>query len=83
MDNKDIKILISITGIDIFSAMLISTEIVNVKRFSTPWKLGVMQGWLLLYQRIIRKNKNRKNNKTRLTMVKMDTCSMCTYCNKI
>ena len=38
-DNKDIKILLSITGIDIFSAMLISTEIVDVRRFSTPWKL--------------------------------------------
>jgi transposase len=36
-DNKDIKILLSITGIDVFSAMLISAEIVDVKRFSTPW----------------------------------------------
>ena len=39
LDNKDVKILLSITGIDIFSAMLISTEIVDVRRFSTPWKL--------------------------------------------
>jgi transposase len=38
-DSQDIKILISITGIDIFSAMLISTEIVDITRFSTPWKL--------------------------------------------
>lgn len=38
-DNKDVKILLSITGIDVFSAMLISAEIVDVKRFSTPWKL--------------------------------------------
>jgi transposase len=37
--SKDIKILLSITGIDIFSAMLVSTEIVDVKRFVTPWKL--------------------------------------------
>ena len=37
-DDKDLKIL-SITGIDIFSAMLISTEIVDVRRFFTPWKL--------------------------------------------
>lgn len=36
---KDVKVLLSITGIDIFSAMLISSEIVDVKRFSTPWKL--------------------------------------------
>ena len=39
LDNKDVKILLSITGIDVFSAMLISTEIVDVRRFSTPWKL--------------------------------------------
>ena len=38
-DNKDVKILLSMTGIDIFSAMLISTEIVDIHRFSTPWKL--------------------------------------------
>lgn len=38
-DCQDIKILLSITGIDIFSAMLISTEIVDITRFSTPWKL--------------------------------------------
>ncbi len=37
-DSQDVKIL-SITGIDIFSAMLISTEIVDIKRFATPWKL--------------------------------------------
>ena len=37
--NKDVKILLSITGIDVFSAMLISAEIVDAKRFSTPWKL--------------------------------------------
>jgi transposase len=39
LDNKDVKILLSITEIDIFSAILISTEIVDVRRFSTPWKL--------------------------------------------
>jgi len=38
-DNQDVKILLSMTGIDIFSAMLISTEIVDIKRFATPWKL--------------------------------------------
>ena len=39
-DNKDARILLSITGIDVFSAaMLIPTEIVDVRRFSTPWKL--------------------------------------------
>lgn len=43
-DNKDVKILLSITGIDVFSAMLISTEIVDVRRFSTPWKLVSYSG---------------------------------------
>jgi transposase len=38
-NDKDVKILLSITGIDIFSAMLVSSEIVDVGRFSTPWKL--------------------------------------------
>lgn len=38
-EDNDIKILLSVTGIDIFSAMLISTEIVDVRRFFTPWKL--------------------------------------------
>ena len=38
-DSQDVKILLSMTGIDIFSAMLISTEIVDITRFSTPWKL--------------------------------------------
>lgn len=38
-DSSDVKILLSITGIDIFAAMLISSEIVDVRRFSTPWKL--------------------------------------------
>ncbi len=38
-DSQDVKILVSMTGIDIFSAMLISTEIVDITRFSTPWKL--------------------------------------------
>jgi transposase len=37
-DNDDVKILLSMTGIDVFSAMLIATDIVDVKRFCTPWK---------------------------------------------
>jgi transposase len=36
-DSDDVKILLSMSGIDVFSAMLI--EIVDVKRFCTPWKL--------------------------------------------
>ena len=38
-NDKDVKILLSITGIDTFAAMLISAEIVDIRRFSTPWKL--------------------------------------------
>ena len=84
LDNKDVKILLSITGIDIFSAMLISTEIVDVRRFSTPWKLVSYAGLAPSIKRIVRKNENRKNNKTRLlTMATMDTRSMCTCRNKI
>jgi transposase len=38
-DSDDVKILLSMTGIDVFSAMLIAVEIVDVKRFYSPWKL--------------------------------------------
>ena len=38
-DSNDVKVLLSMTGIDVFSAMLIATEIVDVRRFCTPWKL--------------------------------------------
>lgn len=38
-DSEDVKIILSMTGIDVFSAMLIVVEIVDVKRFSSPWKL--------------------------------------------
>jgi len=38
-DSEDVKILLSMTGIDMLSAMLIATEIVDVRRFCTPWKL--------------------------------------------
>ena len=38
-NDSNVRILLSITGVDIFSAMLISSEIVDVRRFSTPWKL--------------------------------------------
>ncbi|MDR4491494.1 MAG: transposase [Candidatus Nitrosocosmicus sp.] len=38
-NDRNVRILLSITGIDVFSAMLISSEIVDIRRFSTPWKL--------------------------------------------
>ena len=37
--NKDVKILMSMTGIDYFSAMLITSEIGDITRFSDPSKL--------------------------------------------
>ena len=82
-DNKDVKILLSITGIDVFSAMLISAEIVDAKRFSTPWKLLIYAG-LAPSTRESSEGKTKTggitNNKTMLAMVKMmDICSMCTY----
>jgi transposase len=38
-ESEDVKLLLSIAGIDVFSAMLITVEIVDIRRFSTPWKL--------------------------------------------
>ena len=37
--NESVKILMSMTGIDYFSAMLIASEIGDITRFSTPEKL--------------------------------------------
>jgi transposase len=34
--NKSVKILMSMTGIDYFSAMMIASEIGDITRFSTP-----------------------------------------------
>jgi transposase len=38
-ESEDVKLILSITEIDVFSAMLITVEIVDIRRFSTPWKL--------------------------------------------
>jgi len=38
-DSDDVKILLSMNGVDVFSAMVITTEIVNIARFATSWKL--------------------------------------------
>ena len=42
--NESAKILMSMTGIDYFSAMLIALEIGDIKRFSTPEKLVSWSG---------------------------------------
>jgi transposase len=41
--NESVKILMSMTGIDFFSAMLIASEIGDITRFSTPEKLVDMR----------------------------------------
>ncbi len=38
-NSSDVRLLLSMTGIDVFSAMVIATEIVDIKRFATAWKL--------------------------------------------
>ncbi len=43
-DSEDVRIMLSMTGIDVFSAMLISVEIVDIRRFATPWKLVAWAG---------------------------------------
>ena len=42
--NESVKILMSMTGIDYFSAMMISSEIGDITRFSTPEKLVSWSG---------------------------------------
>jgi transposase len=42
--NESVKILMSMTGIDYFSAMLIASEIGEITRFSTPEKLVSWSG---------------------------------------
>ena len=37
--NESVEILMSMTGIDYFSAMMISSEIGDINRFSSPQKL--------------------------------------------
>ncbi|MGC1931655.1 MAG: IS110 family transposase [Candidatus Nitrosopolaris sp.] len=42
--NESVKILMSMTGIDYFSTVLIASEIGNITRFSTPEKLVSWSG---------------------------------------
>jgi transposase len=44
--NESVKILMSMTGIDYFSAMLIASEIGDITRFNTPEKLVSSYGKL-------------------------------------
>jgi transposase len=43
-NNRDVRLLLSMNGLDIFSAMVIATEIVDIGRFATPWKLVAYAG---------------------------------------
>jgi transposase len=48
--SDDVKILLSMTGIDVFAAMVMSVEIVDIRRFATPWKL-VSYAWMAVATR--------------------------------
>ncbi|MGI0044126.1 MAG: hypothetical protein ACRD47_10480, partial [Nitrososphaeraceae archaeon] len=37
-EREDVMLILSVTGIDIFSPMLITVEIVDIRRFSTPFR---------------------------------------------
>ncbi len=63
--------------------MLISSEVVDVKRFSTPWKLVSYAGLAPSTRESVWKNKNWWNNKTGFTVVEMDIGTMCTCRSKI
>jgi len=43
-EDDSVKMLMTIPGIDYFTALTIMSEIVDVKRFSTPWKLVAYSG---------------------------------------
>jgi transposase len=69
-NNENVKILMSMTGIDYFSAMLISSEIGDISRFSTAGKLvswcglcpTVHQSGTSLYMGRMKKDGNKKIN---------------------
>lgn len=44
MEDDRVKLLMTIPGVDYFTALTIMSEIVDVKRFSTPWKLVAYAG---------------------------------------
>ena len=68
--NENVRILMSMTGIDCFSAMLISSEIGDISRFSTAGKLvswcglcpTVHQSGNSMYMGRMKKDGNRKIN---------------------
>ncbi|MEM3157542.1 MAG: IS110 family transposase, partial [Nitrososphaerales archaeon] len=43
-EDDRVRLLMTIPGIDYITALTIISEIVDVKRFSTPWKLVVYAG---------------------------------------
>ncbi|MGH9953963.1 MAG: hypothetical protein ACRD5J_20295, partial [Nitrososphaeraceae archaeon] len=38
-EREDVMLILSVTGIDMFSPMLITVEIVDIRRFSTPFSV--------------------------------------------
>jgi transposase len=43
-DSRDVRLLLSLNGVDVFTAMVIATKIVDIRRFPTPWKLVAYAG---------------------------------------
>ena len=66
--NEYVRMLMSMTGIDYFAAMMLATEIGDIKRFATPAKLvswsgmcpAVHQSGSMLYHGKMKKDSNRK-----------------------
>ena len=63
-EDDRVKMLMTIPGIDYFTALTIMSEIVDVKRFSTPWKLVAYSG--LAPSRRDSGNSKRRGGITRL-----------------
>jgi len=43
-NSSDVKLLLSVNGLDVLSAMVIATEIIEIRRFATHWKLVAYTG---------------------------------------
>ncbi len=44
MDDDRVKLLMTIPGVDYFTALTVVSEIADIKRFITPWKLVAYAG---------------------------------------
>ena len=72
--NESVKILMSMTGIDYFSAMMIASEIGDITRFSTPEKTSILV-WIMSIHSSIRKLSLHGKDEVWKQEGKMDTNS--------